>query len=98
MVDKLDSGDEVHYDMVRRTYLITYSQANLEKFPSRQSFAECVVDAFQNGASKATIQHWVWGMENHAAGVICIMQVAECRLHAMFYGQGLHGFTMGPPS
>ena len=58
----------MHYRTVRRTYLITHSQANLEKFPSRQSFADCVVDAFQNGASIATVQHWVCCMENHADG------------------------------
>ena len=68
MADKLESGDEMHYHTVQRTYLITYSQANLEKFPSRQSFAECVVDAFQNRASKETFQHWVCCMENHADG------------------------------
>ena len=32
---------------VRQVYVITYSQANLEKFPTRRSFAECVQQAFR---------------------------------------------------
>ena len=28
-------------------YLVTYSQANLQKFATRRAFAECVVDAFR---------------------------------------------------
>ena len=68
MADESEGGDEMHYRTVRCTYLITYSRANVGKFPSRQSFADCVVDAFQNGASKATVQHWVCYMENHADG------------------------------
>ena len=32
----------------RRIYLVTYSQADMEKFPTRQSFGECVENAFNS--------------------------------------------------
>ena len=44
---------------VRSAYLITYSQANLEKFPNRSNFC-------QNGGAK--VIHWCCSRENHVAG------------------------------
>ena len=32
----------------QRTYLVTYSQTDREKFPTRQSFGDCVENAFNN--------------------------------------------------
>ena len=66
--NKFGSEAELHYRAVRSTYLVTYSQANLEKFPSRDSFADCVVQAFESEKSKASIQHWVCSMEEHCDG------------------------------
>lgn len=68
MSNECESKAEMHYRTVRSTYLVTYSQADLEKFPSRESFAECVVHAFQSETSKAFIQHWVCAMEEHDDG------------------------------
>ena len=48
---------------VRSVYLITYSQADLEKFPTRQLFAETVSELFQSGTVK--VIQWVCSMENH---------------------------------
>ena len=48
---------------VRQVHLVTYSQADLEKFPSRRSFAEAVVCSF-NGAN-ANILQWVCCREPH---------------------------------
>ena len=42
---------------VRQVYLVTYSQVDLEKFPTRRSFAEAVVCSF-NGAN-VNVLHWV---------------------------------------
>ena len=42
---------------VRQVYLITYSHADLEKFPSRYSFAEAVVCSFNSFNTK--VEHWV---------------------------------------
>ena len=55
---------------VRRVYLITYSQANLEIVPTREGFARIILDAFDNAVpeSNATVIHWVCSQESHADG------------------------------
>ena len=40
----------------RRVYLFTYSKANVEKLPSRQSFSSAVTTAF--GETGAEVNHW----------------------------------------
>ena len=40
------NGDEIDCSKPRRSYLITYSQAELSKFPTRESFAAAVCDVF----------------------------------------------------
>ena len=57
-------------NQARRTYLITYSQADLEKVPTRKRFAEIVVDAFLEGGEqqKAKPIHWACCQEEHADG------------------------------
>ena len=52
---------------VRRVYLITYSQANLEIVPTREAFARIILDAFDNAVpeSNATVIHWVCSQESH---------------------------------
>lgn len=52
----------------KRQYLVTYSQADLQKFPTRESFGTAVRDAFNHGASKVKVQHWVCSRENHQDG------------------------------
>ena len=68
MANTFEVVAEFHFRTVGSTYLITYSQANLEKFPSRESFADCVVQAFQSKESKTFIQHWVCSKEEHLDG------------------------------
>lgn len=51
---------------VRQVYLLTYSQADEDKFPIRASFANAVVNAFQN--CPAQLQQWVCSMEKHRNG------------------------------
>ena len=41
---------------VRRVYLITYSRADLTKFPSRREFGDAVADVFNFGASLARVE------------------------------------------
>ena len=48
---------------VRQVYLITYSKANLRKFPTRESFAQAVVRSFE--ATNTKIEHWVCCKEAH---------------------------------
>ena len=49
----------------RRSYLVTYSQADLTKFPSRHSFSDCVVSAFNHGTGKVQVEHWACCLEEH---------------------------------
>ena len=53
---------------VRRTYLVTYSQADLVKFPSRQSFGEAVVNTFNSGSGKVKVEFWACSREDHKDG------------------------------
>ena len=53
---------------VRRSYLVTYSQADLEKFPTRESFGKVVVTAFDKGSGKVKVEHWACALEHHANG------------------------------
>lgn len=57
--------DEIHSRKPRRCYLITYSQADLQKFPNRKSFADAVIEAFTFSRSKSSPQHWACCIERH---------------------------------
>ena len=48
---------------VRQVYLIAYSKADLQKFPTRESFAQAVVKSFE--ATNTKIEHWVCSKEAH---------------------------------
>ena len=48
----------------RRVYLLTYSQADLVKFPTRLSFAEAVLNAFEK--TGAPLSHWACCQEQHS--------------------------------
>ena len=49
---------------MRRQYLVTYSKANMTKFPTRETFAEAVVNSFTL-SGKVTVQHWACCLEEH---------------------------------
>ena len=48
---------------VRQVYLVTYSQANLEQFPTRRSFAQAVVTSFWKVNSR--VLQWACCRESH---------------------------------
>lgn len=52
----------------KRQYLVTYSQANLQKFPTRESFGRALAEAFNQGAGKVKVEHWVCSKESHQDG------------------------------
>ena len=54
----------------RRQYLVTYSQADTSKFPTRESFAEALVDEFNSGKSVVKVQHWACCKEHDENGGI----------------------------
>ena len=50
---------------VRSVYLITYSQANLEKLPTWEKFAECIVQVFESTGNNK-VEKCVCSQERHA--------------------------------
>ena len=51
----------------KRVYLITYSKANLEKFPTRKSFGDACAQAFDK-AAPGVVSHYACCLENHEDG------------------------------
>ena len=49
----------------RRQYLITYSQADEQKFPTRESFGKMLENEFNRGNSQVRVSHWACCKENH---------------------------------
>ena len=47
----------------RRTYQITYSQADLLEFSSRKQFGKCIKTHFNKGSGKVKVQHWTCSLE-----------------------------------
>lgn len=58
-----DTDGELGSRQVRQVYLITYSQANTTKFPTRRSFAEAVVRSFSQRTAR--VVQWCCARENH---------------------------------
>lgn len=54
-----ETSETLHSRQVRTVYLITYSQANLERVPKREDFASLVVGAFTSTCDiEGIISHW----------------------------------------
>ena len=52
----------------REVYLVTYSQADLNKVPSREAFALKVIHAFTMTSGKISVLQWACCMEPHQEG------------------------------
>ena len=59
-----DNTKELSSRQLRSVYLITYSQADLTKFPSRETFAEAVTQKFGSNPG-IDVVNWVCCMEKH---------------------------------
>ena len=60
--------DEIDKSKPRRTYLVTYNKADLQKFPTRELFAKAVLTAFTSRRGKFVPQHWACCLEKHSDG------------------------------
>ena len=49
----------------RRQYLVTYSQADGQIFPTRESFGNVLESEFNSGNSKVKVSHWACCKEAH---------------------------------
>ena len=54
--------------LLRRTYLITYTQADPLKVPSWEEFGKCINTHLNKGSGKVKVQHWACSLENHQNG------------------------------
>ena len=50
----------------KRTYLLTYSRADMTRFPDCDAFLKCVLEAFDSGKSTAKIIQWAACPKNHS--------------------------------
>ena len=60
------SEDNLELKEIRHVYLITYSRADTRKVPSRQRFAEIVLEAFESRG--ASVIQWACCKERHTTG------------------------------
>lgn len=65
----MESRTELDPKLVRKTYLITYSQAVTEKCPDRETFSKLVLESFQK-TTKTNVKpvQWVVCQETHESG------------------------------
>lgn len=63
--DDFTSSPKINQNESRRTYLLTYSRADLKKFPDCKSFSNCVLEGFSKGKSTAKVTQWATCLENH---------------------------------
>ena len=64
--DDFTSSPTISPDERRRTYLVTYSRADMIRFPDCDSFAECILEAFKQGKSTVRVVQWAACLENHS--------------------------------
>ena len=46
---------QIKKNQMRRTYFITYSRADMELFPTRESFGLAIAEAFDSSTSKVKV-------------------------------------------
>ena len=63
--DDLESVELSDPRQARRTYLVTYRQADLTKFPTPKSFGKCIKDHFNAGTGNVKVEHWACCQEDH---------------------------------
>ena len=60
----MSDSEDFNENVNRRQYLITYSKADLQKFPTRQSFGEDIVSCLNN-TGKVRVEYWAVSKEPH---------------------------------
>ena len=67
-MDNFQSTPLVNTKLTRRAYLVTYSQADLAKFPTRKKLGKCI---------KKTLQHWFWESQSSTLGMFLRKQQVD---------------------
>lgn len=66
--DKDFVDEQASASVSRRTFLLTYSQADMNKVPSKESFVKLVTNAFESVKSSQKMKQWACCMEEHQNG------------------------------
>ena len=64
--ERIVAENSLKTSATRSVYLITYSQADLQKFTCRADFAKAVVQNFSQG--NCNVMHWCCSLEEHSSG------------------------------
>ena len=77
-----------------RNYLLTYSQANLQKFADNKAFSNVALNTFKNSSkSKASVTQWSVSLEDHSSGgkhfFMALKLSSSCRGRAIFEYLGI---------
>ena len=67
-LDELDFTQTLGKRDTRRTYLLTYAHADMERFPECHNFASMVMAAFSVGPSNSQVTQWACAKEPHKDG------------------------------
>ena len=67
-----NAKEEINVRSVRKVYLITYSQADVERFPTRDSFVQAVLYAFHDSPANIIQWHGVVVWKNILSQVVFI--------------------------
>ena len=67
-MDEFQSTQLVNSRLPRRTYLVTYSKADLTKFPTRKGFGKYIKKNFNSSSGKVKVQHLAYAKEKHQNG------------------------------
>ena len=54
----------------RSQYLVTYSQADSKRFPTRESFGQMLEREFNDGRTVVKVKHWACCRELHQNGTV----------------------------
>ena len=52
----------------RSVYLVTYSQANIDRVPDRETFAHMIKDSFEKSGAGSVVEKWCCSREEHGDG------------------------------
>lgn len=64
----LSEDEKEAFDDCKRTFLLTYSKADLTRFPTCKDFAEIIIAATNEGDSKRKLEMWACCIEPHKDG------------------------------
>ena len=68
-LEEIDFTQTLHDRQVRRVYLITYAEANMNEFPTYQMFSEKLLEFYSNNSNNNNpLTKWVCCQEDHADG------------------------------